>query len=78
MCMVEDAFERIVQSRAGSSNDDRTLPELPDGWNLIQLGLMATNDWQARICGPKMNDDIFQTGPTPREAVEAAIRKIKS
>lgn len=66
-----------ILTRAGSSGDERTLPELPDGVFIYHLCNPEERLWTCCI-GTRTGPDVDGEGPTPREAVEAAIRKIKS
>lgn len=67
-----EAFNRLI----ASAQSDRTLPELPEGWRIIQLqdDRPQYDTWQAVISNSKCT--IADYGPTPRAAVLAALEKI--
>jgi len=75
---TESEAAEMWNTRA-SLTDDRTLPELPDGW-------FYTGMYQSDIVDPNAEGWVFQVGknlervsgegPTPRAAVLAAVAKI--
>lgn len=75
--MATEAFQTWLS--ALMAQNDRALPEIPDGWHLARLKAEWKKSGGVRVYSAIiLSDDgiITERGPTPRQAVLNAIAKI--
>lgn len=70
-------FKRHLMEIA-TAPDEWTLPELPEGWEILQLAkTLDRSKWLCQIYRPdEIGKGVIETGPTPRAACLAAVAKI--
>lgn len=74
---ASEAFGRIIAAK--DTQDERTLPELPEEWLMQTL----TNDpiipvkWYCELSNKVEKRQVGRSGDTPRAAVLAALKSIK-
>lgn len=75
---IDDIIRAIQADAQPTAGCDRTLPELPEGIRLLELGFYPADGWVCRLFSDitKEASGWFRA-PTPRKVVLNAIASIK-